>query len=349
MFKTIVVGCAVASLTAAATVVASPASAAPTCAGLRATIVGTSGDDLIRGTARRDVIAAGGGIDLIWGNDGDDVICGGAGTDLVRGGRGSDTLRGGGGADSLTGGRGDDLLDAGPAGDADYAIFEGLGHGVKVDLAKGTARGEGRDRLVGVRHIQGTRYADVIVGTDDGNSIEGGRGRDRIWTRGGNDTVSLAAGMAYTGDGNDSVRIGGGGTVDTGPGGDLVDVWRGQPVVRTASGNDAVFLGDARPWIYGGSDRDELHLDGRSFGVLIDLENHEVGLPVWSVERIFGTRFDDVIRGTDADESFQGKDGDDRLAGRGGVDNLYGDKGNDRADGGGPEQDWCYAEIKVNC
>jgi Ca2+-binding RTX toxin-like protein len=41
--------------------------AAGQCAGLPVTLAGTSGDDRIVGTARRDVIDAGAGIDSIWG------------------------------------------------------------------------------------------------------------------------------------------------------------------------------------------------------------------------------------------------------------------------------------------
>jgi Ca2+-binding RTX toxin-like protein len=65
------------------------------------TIVGTSGDDLLAGTA---------GPDVICGRGGDDTIGGGPGADIIRGGAGNDRLQGDGGRDVLQGGAGSDWL-----------------------------------------------------------------------------------------------------------------------------------------------------------------------------------------------------------------------------------------------
>jgi poly-gamma-glutamate synthesis protein (capsule biosynthesis protein) len=64
------------------------------CAGIRATIVGTTGDDVIIGTAGRDVIVGRGGNDVIAGGGGSDAICGGPGADTLTGGPGRDLLLG---------------------------------------------------------------------------------------------------------------------------------------------------------------------------------------------------------------------------------------------------------------
>jgi uncharacterized delta-60 repeat protein len=69
------------------------------CHGKRATIVGTSGKDRIRGTNKPDVIVALGGNDVVKGRGGKDVICGGAGKDRLYGGAGRDTVVGGPGKD----------------------------------------------------------------------------------------------------------------------------------------------------------------------------------------------------------------------------------------------------------
>ena len=99
---------------------------APTCAGHKATIVGTEASDAIVGTEKRDVIAALGGDDLVVGLGGNDLICAAAGDDIVRGkagadlvrtGGGSDRLKGGSNADTLRAGGGDDRLSGGPGGD----------------------------------------------------------------------------------------------------------------------------------------------------------------------------------------------------------------------------------------
>jgi uncharacterized delta-60 repeat protein len=101
-------------------------SVTPRCAGKRATMVGTAGRDMLRGTRRADVIVALGGNDRIRAERGNDRVCGGAGDDNVagqsggdrlQGGRGNDRLTGGGGKDNLLGQAGRDALLGGPAND----------------------------------------------------------------------------------------------------------------------------------------------------------------------------------------------------------------------------------------
>ncbi len=73
------------------------------CEGERATIVGTDGDDVIRGTGDRDGIHARRGDDVVLRSTGADLICGGKGADELNGGRGEDTLNGGEGVDVCNG------------------------------------------------------------------------------------------------------------------------------------------------------------------------------------------------------------------------------------------------------
>lgn len=83
---------------------------APTCAGKRATIVGTKDPDTLVGTKHADVIAGLGGGDTITGLGKGDTICGGPGNDHLSGGAGPDRLFGGSGHDILTGGPGPDTV-----------------------------------------------------------------------------------------------------------------------------------------------------------------------------------------------------------------------------------------------
>ncbi|MBA2574396.1 MAG: hypothetical protein H0V02_06365 [Nocardioidaceae bacterium] len=171
-----------------------------TCASSEPTLVGTSRADRLIGTPGADVIVALGGRDVVRGRGGDDLICGGRGADLIHGGRGDDRLYGqlsGIGSDGetdrfyrgdrLDGGSGDDLLDVGAASvDHEYRSpevldFSSLDSAVTVDLATRTAvtRTGDRDTLVhigGIYHrraVLGTRFADVLMGTDDDDILAG--------------------------------------------------------------------------------------------------------------------------------------------------------------------------------
>ncbi|MBK8816308.1 MAG: hypothetical protein IPN42_12790 [Methylococcaceae bacterium] len=74
------------------------------CNGIKATIIGTPGNDVINGTAGRDIIAGLGGNDTINGLGGNDVICGDDGIDILDGGVNTDILVGGNGNDTCRNG-----------------------------------------------------------------------------------------------------------------------------------------------------------------------------------------------------------------------------------------------------
>jgi Ca2+-binding RTX toxin-like protein len=101
------------------------------CHGRRATIVGSSGDDVIHGTPGRDVIWGGPGDDTIYASLGNDLVCGGAGDDVIHGGRGNDEIYGGRGADRVFGDLGDDKVTGGAGDDDD------VGGGLGIDTVNG--------------------------------------------------------------------------------------------------------------------------------------------------------------------------------------------------------------------
>ncbi|MGZ4488309.1 MAG: calcium-binding protein, partial [Nocardioides sp.] len=214
----------------------SPASAAtPTCHGKVATIVGTSGNDRLVGTDHADVIVGLGGNDTLVGKRGDDTVCGGPGADRLLGGRGDDALYGGldqhvagtkanGGVDRvrgdvLEGGPGDDLLAPGGDRDAsrhalltrpDMVRYSHSAHGVDVDLAAGTATGEGHDTVIasGPTAVVGSPHDDRLAGTSRPDLLVGGKGSDTESGRGGAD---LLADQFGPGRGTDVLRGGRGG------------------------------------------------------------------------------------------------------------------------------------------
>jgi pimeloyl-ACP methyl ester carboxylesterase len=87
-----------------------PVLAQVTCNGKVATIVGTAGDDNLRGTKLPDVIAGLEGNDTITGASGNDTLCGGPGNDIISAGNGHDFVDGGSGEDIVIGGFGNDML-----------------------------------------------------------------------------------------------------------------------------------------------------------------------------------------------------------------------------------------------
>ncbi len=78
------------------------------------TVVGTAGDDRLKGSRGDDALDGLGGDDVIRGHGGDDLLCGGDGADRLAGDQGDDVLDGGPGGDALRGGRGSDVLVDGP-------------------------------------------------------------------------------------------------------------------------------------------------------------------------------------------------------------------------------------------
>jgi len=106
------------------------------CAGRSATIVGTSGDDVLDGTPGSDVIVGLGGGDRISGLGGKDFLCGGSGDDTIDGGGGPDRIHGGGGSDTLDGASGGDRLYGQGGGD----VLDG---GAGTDVANGGSGSDG--------------------------------------------------------------------------------------------------------------------------------------------------------------------------------------------------------------
>ncbi len=121
---------------------------------MQVTLIGGTGNDLLRGGSRSDSLDGGDGADTLIGNDGHDSLTGGAGNDLLTGGTGNDVLNGDTGSDTLTGGNGNDQLTGGA--DAD-TLIGGLGN----DTLDG---GDGTDRIAGgVGNNRGRSVGDVFI------------------------------------------------------------------------------------------------------------------------------------------------------------------------------------------
>jgi|GEM_PF-5135189 len=139
------------------------------CSGEEPTVVGTGGNDRLRGTKQRDVIDARAGDDLITDVSRNDKVCGARGNDVIRAGRGFLSLFGGPGSDRIvaTGPRPSPCDDV-----ASCAYPEAFLSG-----------GVGRDVLMGGRYheqLLGGRGADVLRGFRWEDRLDGGRGEDLL-------------------------------------------------------------------------------------------------------------------------------------------------------------------------
>ena len=259
-------------------------------------IADASIDDDIVGTAGDDTILAG---------DGDDTVAAGAGNDTVDGGTGDDVIAGDAGDDLLVGGAGDDDLDGGEG--TDTASYAGAEAGVEVDLAAGTAVGDGDDTLSNMEVVIGSIYDDVIAGDDAANTLDGLAGDDTIDGGAGDDVISGGAGN------------------------DILAGGAGDDLLRGGAGNDSVD---------GGAGFDTLDLSDATGVITLDTAAGKVsgtGIGSDTFTSIEAFRFgagNDVVTGGNGDENFDGGAGNDTLKGGAGDDQLAGGDGNDTVDGG---------------
>lgn len=378
----------VAALAAALLVPVPPADAAtvPTCHGETATIVGTPAADRIVGTPGPDVVVAGDGDDVVLGRGGDDLVCGGDGADTLRGGAGNDRLYGQreawhsdrGGTylvpDVLDGGPGDDLLDVGGDGRTveygshgtyDYSRSETA---VVVDLAAGTATGQGSDTLVSAWGrdcvfschwitVQGSPHDDELLGSAHGDELVGNGGDDHLVGREGSDDLAADLQLGEGTEGDDVLAGGPGrdqltGYVgrDTfeGNGGDdtLWSTGGGPSVLHGGTGDDRLsvwFAADPGFVLDGGPGTDDVAVEGPRRGTGAATVTMTDGLVV-SGDVTWGTVAGEdvglyapmtwVYRGTDAPEVVRSNGRWLRATTYGGDDEVWGTSGPDWIDTG---------------
>lgn len=239
-------------------VAVSPASAAPTCAGHRATKIGTRFADTIIGTPGRDVIVALGGHDRIDARGGNDIVCGGRGNDTIFGGSGRDRLLGERGADEFRDGPGNDVVRTGPA-EVDLGVLDDLG---SIFLAR---RASVADRARVAMRAAEDRENDVVHAQPGNDRISGrgwelsfklskraarvnlatgrvrGAGKDRI--TGARFVTGSKRADRVLGSSRGEVLVGGRGVdvLRSGGGDDFLEPGRGADVVDAGPGSDFGF------------------------------------------------------------------------------------------------------------
>jgi Ca2+-binding RTX toxin-like protein len=169
-------------------------------------------------------------IEAIVGSRFNDVLRGEDGPNYLAALEGNDDLSAFGGNDYLDGGSGDDALKGGKGFDTVDFFF--APRGVSLSLASGRASGYGRDRLSNVEDVDGSRYADMLIGNASPNwlrgfggddsvlgvvgrdRLEGGRGDDRVFGGRGSDRLAGGPGRDFLNGGYGRDRLSGGGGRD---------------------------------------------------------------------------------------------------------------------------------------
>lgn len=272
-------------------------------------VYGGGFDDLMSGDGGRNLLFGGPGNDRMAGRGGDDCMTGG-GIDSwnfcftpgrLHADSGDDELTGGAGDDLLTGGDGDDVIAGGSGSDTTW--YSASANAVEVDLAAGTATGDGADVLSGVEGVGGSRFADVLSGTE---------GPDVLISS----TWVPFAPPEYAGQPGDVLE---------GLGGDDVLDTAGRAILDGGAGSDTVRYSYHDPQRHVFVDlRDDVDSDQNT---LTNIENV-------NDRHAYAAAGGAVIHGDDGPNVLRSGGGDDQVFGYGGDDWLDGGFGRDRLDGG---------------
>ena len=290
------------------------------------TATGEGSDTLINiekvsGSQYDDTIVGDGNDNSLYGQDGDDVLEGGAGNDSLLGGAGNDVIDAGTGNDSVYGGAGDDVMDGGEGSDS--VSFYYSENGVDVNLADGTATGEGTDTLTNFENVTGSLHDDTITG-DDNNNV--------IYAKDGDDTISGGAG-------NDSVYAGNGAdVVDGGAGNDYLKGEAGDDTISGGTGDDTLYGGTGDDVMDGGEGTDTVNYYYSEAGVDVNLTDGtatgEGSDTLSNIENVTGSQHDDNITGDDQINVIRGYGGNDVVDAGAGNDTVYAGDGDDTVEGG---------------
>lgn len=310
------------------------------------TLVGISGDDVLRGMTAgtmgsgsdtiygmdgNDTIYADGAnetdtkVNWLYGGNGNDALYGDSGNDELFGEADNDTLTGNAGNDTLDGGTGDDLLKGG-TGDDLYVFNYGDGN-------DSITESNGADRIVFGEGITAGSLSVFRVSNDDVLiEIDGGLGgsihiTDQTYssvyvieTLEFADATTLAmTSFNLTLHGTESsetlygVNYGGSGedTIYGHGGDDIIYGYRGSTNAYT----NYLYAGEGNDTVYGGSGVDYIEGDAGD-------------------DTLRGYNRNDQIIGGDGDDIIYGGSQDDWLYGGSGADKIYGENNNDVLTGG---------------
>ncbi|MDK9704379.1 MAG: FG-GAP-like repeat-containing protein, partial [Sulfuritalea sp.] len=293
-------------------------------------------------------------IDGVMGGSAADTITGGSDARWFNGDK-YEWFQGNGGADTIDGGWVDTGTTGMDAGDLEYnwARYAGATAAITVNLAAGTASGQGADTLIGINAVWGGNvgdsltggnplfdYVEVFNGSGGSDTITGGTGLNiaayRDSTSGAN--VDLLNGTASDGLGGTDTLVDINGVVgsdhgDTITGGASDDRLGGRKGADIIDGGANGSEGDTADY------HGDYDADGNGMGVTVTLTNGTgSAIDGWgttdtlsNIENVRGSVYNDLITGNDAGNVLHGSAGNDVLNGGGGSDTLDGGSGRDDA------------------
>lgn len=267
---------------------------------------------------------------------GNDTINGSFENDTIDLMGGDDSYRGLGGNDTITGGAGADYLDGGDG--IDTADYSSSGSRVSISLNSGAASGGDAtgDQLVNIENLIGSALNDVLTGNNEGNTIHGGGGADRISGIGDGDTLN--------GDAGNDIVIGGQGSdvLNGGADDDLLNGNPGGDILNGDGGNDTIFGGSDADLLMGGNDDDfifgqsgsDTHYGGQGNDVMNGGSNGDTLMGEAGNDTVYGSVGEDILSGGDGFDFLHGGAQGDTIDGDDGGDTIYGYTGNDILRGG---------------
>ena len=255
----------------------------------------------------------------------------------VNGGTGNDTLRNNSNRSvTFIGGLGDDTITG--LGNHDTVDYSSSANGVNVDLAAGTATGDGTDELTNIGDVIGSSHDDTIAGDDRPNDLQGGGGIDTVDYSGVTSTsangITLTLGVPAIVPGTTSAgadTLGGFENVIGSPYNDSINGDANGNTIEGSAGDDT---------IDGVGGQDTVSYAHSPAGVSVDLGSGLASdgygntdfIVTNSVENVTGSAHDDSLTGDGNTNDLNGGDGNDTLAGHSGNDTLNGGNGSNTAD-----------------
>ncbi|MFA5989466.1 MAG: type I secretion C-terminal target domain-containing protein [Sphingomonas sp.] len=268
-------------------------------------------------------------------------VIGSSYNDVLRGSNGANNMDGGAGYDVILGSRGADILNGGA--DYDEVSYFFATSGVNVNLGTGSVTNDGMgstDYLSNVEGAYGGAFDDVIIGSSSNNDLYGNAGNDRIEGGLGNDYISGGDGVdtaSYAGaNGGVTVNLAISGLQNTvAAGSDAIvgienivgsaygDSLTGDGADNTIDGG----LGDDT--LVGGSGSDTLSYRTATAAITVVMSTTSsqntvnAGYDTISgFENYLGSNFGNTVSGTTANNVIEGGNGNDTLNGGNGNDTL---------------------------